>query len=42
VPVGRAGSADEVARLVGSLFSEDIAYLTGETLYIDGAQGMAH
>lgn len=42
VPVGRAGTADEVARLVGSLFSEDIAYLTGETLYIDGAQGMAH
>jgi NAD(P)-dependent dehydrogenase (short-subunit alcohol dehydrogenase family) len=42
VPMGRAGSADEVARLVASLFSEDIAYLTGETLYIDGAQGMAH
>jgi NAD(P)-dependent dehydrogenase (short-subunit alcohol dehydrogenase family) len=42
VPVGRAGTADEVARLVASLFSEDIAYLTGETLYIDGAQGMAH
>jgi NAD(P)-dependent dehydrogenase (short-subunit alcohol dehydrogenase family) len=42
VPVGRAGTADEVARLVASLFSEDIAYLTGETLYIDGGQGMAH
>jgi NAD(P)-dependent dehydrogenase (short-subunit alcohol dehydrogenase family) len=42
VPVGRAGTPEEVARLVASLFAEDIAYLTGETLYIDGAQGMAH
>jgi NAD(P)-dependent dehydrogenase (short-subunit alcohol dehydrogenase family) len=42
VPVGRAGTAEEVARLVASLLAEDIAYLTGETLYIDGAQGMAH
>jgi hypothetical protein len=31
-----------VAKLVAALFAEDIAYLTGETLYIDGAQGMAH
>jgi NAD(P)-dependent dehydrogenase (short-subunit alcohol dehydrogenase family) len=42
VPVARAGTTDEVARLVASLLTEDIAYLTGETLYIDGAQGMAH
>lgn len=42
VPMGRAGTADEVARLVAALFAEDIPYLTGETLYIDGAQGMAH
>jgi NAD(P)-dependent dehydrogenase (short-subunit alcohol dehydrogenase family) len=42
VPVGRPGTADEVARLVASLFAEDIAYLTGETLYLDGGQGMAH
>ena len=39
VPVGRAGSADEVARLVGALFSEKIGFLTGETIYIDGGQG---
>jgi len=42
VPLGRPGKTDEVARLVASLFTEDIAYLTGETLYLDGGQGMAH
>ena len=40
--MGRAGKADEVARLVASLVCEDIPYLTGETIYIDGGQGMAH
>lgn len=40
VPMGRAASIDEVARLVASLFSEDIAILTGETLYIDGGHGI--
>lgn len=39
VPVGRAGRTDEVARLVGALFSEKIGFLTGETIYIDGGQG---
>ena len=42
VPVGGAGSADEVARLIGSIFAENIAFLTGETIYIDGGQGMNH
>jgi NAD(P)-dependent dehydrogenase (short-subunit alcohol dehydrogenase family) len=42
VPAGRAGSAQEVARLVGALFAENIAFLTGETIYIDGGQGMNH
>ncbi len=42
VPVGRAGSAQEVARLVGALYSENIAFLTGETIYIDGGQGANH
>lgn len=40
VPMGRAGKVDEVARFVASLFSEDIAYLTGETVYLDGGHGM--
>ena len=42
VPVGRAGQPDEVARLVGAVFSENIHYLTGETIYLDGGQGMRH
>jgi NAD(P)-dependent dehydrogenase (short-subunit alcohol dehydrogenase family) len=40
VPVRRAGSADEVARLVGSIFAENVMFLTGETVYLDGGQGM--
>ncbi len=43
VPVGgRAGTTEEVAQLVGSLFTEGIAYLTGETIYMDGGQGINH
>jgi len=40
-PVRRPGTPDEVARVVASLFSDDIGFLTGETIYIDGGQGMA-
>lgn len=42
IPDGRHGQADDVARLVGTLLSEDIPFLTGETIYIDGGQGIAH
>lgn len=42
VPVGRPGRPNEVARLVGVLFAERIDFLTGETIYIDGGQGMNH
>lgn len=42
VPAGRPGSPLEVARLVGALYSENIAFLTGETIYIDGGQGANH
>lgn len=42
VPVGRAGMVDEVARLVGVIFAENIKYLTGETIYLDGGHGMNH
>jgi hypothetical protein len=31
-----------VARLVAAIFGEDIPFLTGETIYLDGGQGMAH
>ena len=30
------------ARLVAALFARDSRFLTGETIYIDGAQGIAH
>mgnify|MGYP005733863585 CR=1 FL=1 len=39
---GRPGNAEEVARLVASLFVEDLPYLTGETIYMDGAHGINH
>ena len=42
VPAGRAGAADEVARMVGAIFAENIRFLTGETIYLDGGQGMNH
>jgi NAD(P)-dependent dehydrogenase (short-subunit alcohol dehydrogenase family) len=42
IPMRRPGSADEVARLVGVLFQEDIGFLTGETIYLDGAHGINH
>jgi NAD(P)-dependent dehydrogenase (short-subunit alcohol dehydrogenase family) len=42
VPSRRAGKPEEVARLVGSLYDSDIAYLTGETIYLDGGHGMGH
>ncbi|MFV0260628.1 MAG: 3-oxoacyl-ACP reductase FabG [Acidimicrobiales bacterium] len=40
VPVGRVGTADEVAGAVAYLCSEDAAYVTGVTLGVDGGLGM--
>ena len=42
VPVGRGGETKEVARLIGALYSEDIPFLTGETIYIDGGHMLNH
>ena len=42
VPVGRPGTPGEVAHLVAALLVEDIPFLTGETIYLDGGQGMNH
>ncbi len=42
IPGGRPGDADDIARLVAGLFAMDTAFLTGETIYVDGAQGIAH
>jgi NAD(P)-dependent dehydrogenase (short-subunit alcohol dehydrogenase family) len=42
IPVGGPGGTQDVARLVAAIFSERIGFLTGETIYIDGAQGINH
>jgi hypothetical protein len=42
IPSGSTGTAADIARLVAAIFSEDIKFLTGETIYIDGAQGINH
>ncbi|MCZ6557226.1 MAG: SDR family NAD(P)-dependent oxidoreductase [SAR324 cluster bacterium] len=42
IPVGRLGTPREVARLVAALFEEKLHYMTGETIYMDCAQTIAH
>jgi NAD(P)-dependent dehydrogenase (short-subunit alcohol dehydrogenase family) len=42
IPGGSTGTAGDVAKLVAAVFSEDVPFLSGETIYIDGAQGIAH
>ena len=42
IPGGKHGTSADVARLVAAIFGEDIAFLTGETIYLDGGQGIAH
>ena len=36
IPAGRPGTADEVAKAAAFLLSPDAAYITGESLLIDG------
>lgn len=42
VPTGGPGSAEEVARFIALLFEQPLPNLTGETIYLDGGQGIAH
>jgi len=42
IPAGSHAGTEAIARLVAAIFSENIAYLTGETIYVDGGQGIAH
>jgi glucose 1-dehydrogenase len=36
IPMGRAGDADEMAAATAFLLSDEAAYITGQTLFIDG------
>lgn len=40
IPIGRLGSADEVARVVTFLASEDAAYVIGQAIVVDGGLGL--
>ncbi len=42
VPLGRLGSAAEVAATVAFLASDDAAYITGAVIPVDGGLGMGH
>ena len=40
IPFGRFGKAQEVAKAVCFLASEDASYITGQVLHVDGGMGM--
>jgi acetoacetyl-CoA reductase len=40
IPIGRLGQADEIARTVAFLTSEDAGFITGSTLSVNGGQHM--
>lgn len=42
IPAGQPGTAEDVGALVAALFGMPGRFLSGETIYIDGAQGIAH
>jgi NAD(P)-dependent dehydrogenase (short-subunit alcohol dehydrogenase family) len=42
IPTGSHAGTDAIARMVAAIFCENIGYLTGETIYVDGGQGIAH
>ncbi|WP_136420010.1 SDR family oxidoreductase [Herbaspirillum sp. ST 5-3] len=42
IPGRQPGTSEDVAKLVKALYSADMPFLSGETIYIDGAQGIAH
>ena len=42
IPLGRLGEAAEIAALVGFLCSDAAAYITGETIIVDGGQRFGH
>jgi meso-butanediol dehydrogenase/(S,S)-butanediol dehydrogenase/diacetyl reductase len=41
IPIGRVGTAEDVAGLVSVLASDDAAYITGQTINVDGGMFMS-
>jgi len=42
IPGRKHGTVEDVAKLVAAIYGEDLPFLTGETIYIDGGQGIAN
>ena len=42
IPLRRTARAEEIGALVALLFNAGNSFMTGETLYVDGGQGIAH
>jgi 3-oxoacyl-[acyl-carrier protein] reductase len=42
IPAGRYGTADEVAKVVAWLASDDAGYISGAVIPVDGGLGMGH
>ena len=42
IPTGAHARPDAISRMVAAIFCENVAFLTGETIYVDGGQGIAH
>ncbi|HYG89337.1 MAG TPA: SDR family oxidoreductase [Azospirillum sp.] len=42
IPTGGPSGPEAVSKLAAALLEESIPFLTGETIYIDGGQGIAH
>ena len=40
IPLGRAGTADDIASLLLFLGSDDAGYITGQTINVDGGMFM--
>ena len=41
IPLGRAGTGEDIAHMVVFLCSEQAAWITGQTIYVDGGHGHA-
>ncbi|HEX6006783.1 MAG TPA: SDR family oxidoreductase, partial [Burkholderiales bacterium] len=42
IPTGGPANPDAIAKMVAAIYCENIGYLNGETIYVDGGQGIAH